>query len=117
MIWFEIKWFFKMNWPVLLFAAAILACGIPAAHFVKDAAYIVKYYEPPPERITIEAQGVVANIRSTGAWCMYDTEVQFTDGSIFLLQYSVVQKYKLKRGQKIKIIRSSYRGRTIEKIK
>ncbi len=108
MIWFEIKWFFKMNWPVLLFVAVILACGIPAAHFVKD-------YEPPSEQIRVEAQGVVANIRNTGAWSVYDTEVQFTDGSIFLLRYSVVQKYKLKRGQKIKIIHSSYRGQTIEK--
>lgn len=107
MIWFEIKWFFKVNWPWLLFVAIMIGLGFPAYHGMKN-------YTPPPEQITIEAEGVVANIRNTGAWYVHDTEVQFTDGSIFLLRYSVVQKYKLKRGQKIKIVRSSYRGQTIK---
>ncbi len=107
MVWFEIKWFFMMNWPVLLLVAVMLACGISAAYFVKD-------YEPPPERIIVEAQGVIAGIRNTGAWSIYDTEVKFEDGSIILLRYHTVQHYKLKHGQSIKIIYSSYRGRIVE---
>ena len=107
MIWFEIKWFFKMNWPYVLLVALILAFGIPVAQIMKN-------YEPPPERITVEAQGVILGIRNTGAWNVNDTEIKFTDGSIFLLRYSTVLHYKLKHGQNIRIIYSSYRGRVIE---
>lgn len=104
---FEIKWFLKINWTVLLFAI-VLACGISSLYFW------MKTYEPPPEQIKIEAQGVIVDIRNTGAWNIYDTEIKFADGSIILLRYSTVRNYKLKHGQNIKIIYSSRRGRTIK---
>jgi len=104
---FEIKWFFKMNWPVLLFTVLLVCGGLLSYLWMKN-------YEPPPERIEIEAKGIIANIRNTGAWSIYDTEVKFTDGSIILLTYTMLQRYKLKRGQNISVIYSFRKGRTIK---
>jgi len=104
---FEIKWFFKLNWPILLFTLFLLCVVLGLYSFMKN-------YEPPPERIEVEAQGVISGIRNTGAFCIYDTEIKFTDGSIIMLQYSTVRHHKLKHGQSIKIIYSSRRGRVIK---
>ena len=106
-IWFEIKWFFRLNWPILLFTI-VLICGIPGLYSW------MKNYKPPPEQIRIEAQGIIVGIRNTGAWNVNDTEIKFADGSIFLLPYSTVQHYGLKHGQDIKITYSSRRRRVIE---
>lgn len=107
MIMFEIKWFFKMNWPVLLLVV-FLVCGVLGLYSC------MKDYEPPPERIEIEASGIIMDIRNTGAFNIYDTEIKFDDGSIMLLTYTMVRHYKLKIGQDIRIIYSSRRGRRIE---
>lgn len=115
MIWFEIKWFFKyklkeaffLNWPVLLLVVLMVCGGLGLYSWMKN-------YESPPERIEVEACGVIANIRNTGAFNIYDTEIKFTDGSIIMLRYHMVKRYKLKHGQNIRVIYSSRKGRIIK---
>lgn len=65
---------------------------------------------PRIEQTKILAVGKLISIRSTGSWCIYDTELKFDDGSMLCVTYSFSREHNLRVGMKYKIWDSSFHG-------
>ena len=65
----------------------------------------------PEERIRIEAEGTILNIRATGSWkTKSEFELRFHTGQVYLCSKEFVNKYNLREGMNIRIILSSTHG-------
>lgn len=72
--------------------------------------YEVKNAPPRTEQTKILAVGELIGIRSTGSFCIYDTELKFDDGSMLCVTYSFSRANNLRVGMRYKIWDSSFYG-------
>ena len=72
---------------------------------------------PRTEETKILAVGELVNIRATGDFGIYNTELKFRDGSMLLVTYSFSRRHNLRVGIKYKIWESSFYGCRCKELK
>lgn len=93
-------------WQKLLFYVVLLILIICFGILVKSA----KNAPPRTEETRILSVGKLVNIRATGDFGIYNTELKFEDGSMLLVTYSFSREHNLRVGVKYKIWVSSFYG-------
>lgn len=99
-------WLYWVDWVRMFFVVVvftILTCGVMCIKQIKDA-------PPRREQIKTLAVGELINIRATGDFSVYNTELKFKDGSMLVVTYSFSRRYNLRVGQRYKIWKSSRYG-------
>ncbi len=115
-VWFDIRWHFKCNWVLYLFATILIAIGA-IMYYAPNKWFESKSKSNRPVIITELATGTIVSIRATGSfdsWCR--VELKFDTGIILLTSYGFIKQWGIREGSRYLIQYNSRRGRLAIKL-
>lgn len=103
----DIWWHFKSNWTLYMIVVVILSATALVWYVGGKMAAVPR----SSATVTVVAEGVITNVRATGAWENWcKIELKFEDGTVLLTSYRFIRQHKIRQGRRYVIKNHSRLG-------